>query len=206
MRQALAALALALLIATGADAHAETAPEMSAAKRALVLELLELSGSDQLATPISQMILAQLEPLFAVIVDDVLDAETGLSAEDRERLRAQLGDFPAFAEEFTARFPDRVGLDAILREVYLPLYDAAFSEEELRAIVRFQRSPAGRKLHALAPALGERGIRDTLPRVEPRVMALVGEILADRRGASLHGPSGASLEAPRPKAAPKESP
>ena len=119
---------------------------------------------------------------FSSLVDEVLDSEGDLPAADRERLRSELGDFPAFAEQFTARFPERVGLDAILREVYVPLYDAAFTEQELREIVRFYRSTAGRKLLVLAPAIGEQGMRETLPRVEPRVMALVGEILADRRG------------------------
>lgn len=178
MRRLTLALTLSLGLVPPATA---TLAEVSADKRALVDELLELYGSAEVSAPISQMILAQLEPVFGSLVDEVLDSEPGLSPAERERLRNELGDFPAFATEFNARFPERVDLEVILRQVYLPLYDAAFEEEELRDIVAFYRSPAGQKMLRVMPAIGEQGMRDTLPRVEPRVMALVGEILAIRR-------------------------
>ena len=102
-----------------------------------------------------------------------------------EALRRHLADFDSFGDAFSERFPQRIDLDALLESVYVPLYDEHFEEEELRAIVDFYDSPVGRKTLEVMPLLLQQGIETTLPIVEPQVLALVGEILAERREQAL---------------------
>jgi hypothetical protein len=167
----------AAVVAMGGSALAET----SESKRELIRELLRISGGGASAEQVARLFLAEIQVVYGSMVDEVMASEGDLSAEQRGALRAHLADFDRFALAFSERFPQRIDLDRILEEAYLPLYDQHFDEDELRVIVGFYRTPAGRKTVAVMPALMQEGLRATVPVVEPKVMALVGEILAERR-------------------------
>jgi hypothetical protein len=159
---------------------APAAAEPSAAKRQLIVELLDLSGSGS-SERVAQLFLLQIRGAYAGLVETVLASETELPPEQLEALRRHLADFDSFGAAFSERFPERIDLDALLESVYVPLYDEHFEEEELRAIVAFYHSPVGRKTLEVMPRLLQQGIDNTLPIVEPQVLALVGEILGERR-------------------------
>ena len=63
---------------------------------------------------------------------------------------------------------------------YFPLYDHYFEESELKDIVAFYRTPAGRKAVLVLPAIMQEGMEAARPQFQPQVMALVAEILAER--------------------------
>ena len=102
-------------------------------------------------------------------------------APEGEDLREHLADFDRFAVRFSESFAKRIDLGEILEVVYVPLYDRYFEESELEEIVTFYRSQAGRKTLAVMPVIMREGLAATAPLLEPRVMALVGEILAEER-------------------------
>lgn len=158
--------------------------EPSAAKRQLILELLDLSGGGS-SERVAQLFLVQIRNHYGGMVESVLASETELSPEQLEALRQHLLDFDSFAAAFGARFPERIDLEAMLEAVYVPLYDQHFEEQELREIVGFYDSAVGRKTLEVMPLLLQQGIEATLPLVEPQVLALVGEIMAERRKQAL---------------------
>jgi hypothetical protein len=169
-------------LTTAFFAFAGSAPaETTESKKALIRELLQLSGGGASAEQVGRVFLAEIHAVYGSMIDEVMASEGDLTPEQESELRAHLADFDRFALAFSERFPQRIDLDRILEDVYLPLYDRHFDEAELRVIVEFYRTPAGRKTVAVMPALMQEGLRATAPMVEPKVMALVGEILAERR-------------------------
>ena len=179
-------VALVLLGSALALYGSEARAEISESKQLLIRELLQLSGGAQAADEVAQLFLAQIGYSYGSMVDEVVASESDLSAEEKQALREHLADFDRFAAAFSARFKERIDLDAALEAVYVPLYDKYFAESELREIVAFYRTPAGRKMIAVLPSLVEEGLQSTATLVQPKVMALVGEILADQRSELLH--------------------
>lgn len=53
-----------------------------------------------------------------------------------------------------------------MRNVYADLYMAVFSEQELRELVEFYRSPIGRKLITRMPELMQRSMQASMERVQ----------------------------------------
>ena len=176
LRIALVLLGSALVL-FGSEARAE----ISESKRLLIRELLQLSGGGQGADEVAQMFLAQIGYVYGSMVEEVVASESDLSAEEKQSLREHLADFDRFATAFSTRFKERIDLDAVLEAIYVPLYDKYFAEAELREIVAFYRTPAGRKMIAVLPSLMQEGLESTVTLVQPKVMALVGEILANQR-------------------------
>ena len=201
LRIALVLLGSALTL-FGSEARAE----ISESKRLLIRELIQLSGGGQAAEQVAQSFLAQIRHVYGSMVDEVVASESDLSAEEKQALREHLADFDRFASAFSARFAERIDLDAALEAVYVPLYDRYFAETELREIVAFYRTPAGRKMIAVLPSLMQDGLESTVTLVQPKVMALVGEILADRRtGAAplAAGSRARDSQEPRPRPRPR---
>jgi hypothetical protein len=174
-------LALVLLGSALALLGSEARAEISESKRLLIRELLQLSGGSKGADEVAQMFLAQIGYVYEAMVEEVVASESDLSAEDKQALREHLADFDRFSTAFSATFAERIDLDAALDAVYVPLYDKYFAEAELREIVAFYRKPAGRKLIAVLPGLMQEGLEATVTLVQPKVMALIGEILANQR-------------------------
>ena len=168
-----------LLLATAGRA------EISASKRAFIEELLVQSAGAGTANEVAEMVLAELATVYGSLVDEVLASEPDLSTSDRKLLRTELADFDTFAKAFREQFEKRIDLQEIIEVVYVPLYDRHFEEAELREIVAFYRSPPGRKMIQVMPGLIVEGRNTTLALLQPRVMALVGEVLAQRRSAIL---------------------
>lgn len=171
------AAALALALAAGSAARAE----IDERKRELIRELIFLSGGDTAARQIVELTLAQLAPAYEMVVEEVLVSEADLNDEQKQKLRSHLADYGRFSQTFRQRFPERVDMSQLLESVYVPLYDASFSTEELQQIVVFYRTPTGQKVVEVLPRLLQQGMEQTLPAVQPKVMALVGEILAEQR-------------------------
>jgi len=172
-------LAAALMLALAASAA--TGAERDEPKRALIRELIRLSGVDDASGQIVELTLAQLSPAFGEVVNQVLLSETELSEEDKQKLRAHLANYERFSETFRKRFPERIDMALVLESIYVPLYEASFSTAELQEVVVFYRTPTGQKLVKVVPQLLQQGMEQMLPVVQPRVMALVGEILAEQR-------------------------
>ena len=176
VRLAMAGLAAALCLAP-LSAAAEVSPQ----KRVLIVELVELSGSQRVGPSVAGHFLQGLRPHHAQLVQDVMTSEKDLHPAEREALTKHLSDYDAFAISFTQHFSEEIDLDAVLIEAYLPLYDRYFEREELEQIVAFYRSPAGRKMVHVLPELVQQGLEATIAAVEPQLMRLVGRILAERR-------------------------
>lgn len=155
--------------------------EIAAGKRALIVELVELSVGPESSKPIVRQFLRELQPHYGALVQEVLQSEQDLEPEQRAALEQQLSDFDAFARAFVARFEQQVDLGGVLLEAYLPLYDRHFDEPELEAIVGFYRSPAGRKMIRVLPLLLQEGASSTMELIQPRLMRVVGQVLAERR-------------------------
>ena len=109
--------------------------------------------------------------------------QQGLSEDDKQRLAAQLESFDLFAQKFRASFPEKLKLPEIIADVHYPLYDKYFTELDLQHMVEFYRTPTGQKAISSMPALMQEAMRGTYRMAQPRVVALIQEIVAAERDA-----------------------
>ncbi len=171
----LAALGAVLLTAVPS-----ASAEMTTQKRELIRELIELSGGVISTDEVNQMLLAQFEKVYGTMIEQLVADDPTLSADEKQAMRQRLGDFDWFSQVFSARFAARVDLDGIREQAYFPLYDHYFQESELKEILAFYRTPAGRKAVLVMPLIIQEGMEAARPQFQPQVMALVAEILAER--------------------------
>lgn len=160
--------------------------EATETKRELIVEVIEATGGEELAVRISHVVLASLQPNYAATIEKFVASDETLTSEQRERVRAQLSRFGAFATEFSSRFAAAIDFDQVVENVYVPLYSESFGEDELREMLAFYRSPTGQKAIAVTPALMQQGLENTVSLVQDEIIDLVDAIFEEEKAAALH--------------------
>lgn len=175
------AFVMSLLLCTSAFGQAQ----ISQTKRQLIHELIQLSGGAQAFEQMTQVMLRQMQKSHGAMVQSVIASQPQLSPADKAKIKSHLGRFDRFSEKFSARFPQRIKFSEIVETVYIPLYDKYFEEKDLREIVAFYKTPAGRKVVSVMPRLMQESMQASMPIIQPRVSALVQEIIAEEQAEAL---------------------
>lgn len=176
-RTAVAAAIVALTL--GGAARAEDAEH----KRALIDELIAIAGpgslGPQMAEQQSLVELGRIRRSYEPMMDFAVKEQTELTDEQRQALRERLADFDAFAGQFQRRFVERLDFESIIGNVYRPLYDRYFSEEDLKRMVEFYQTPVGRKAIQIMPALTQEAGVAIDRVVRPEAVRIIQDIVAD---------------------------
>ena len=157
-------------------------------KQELILEILSAADDGQMAAQMTQVFLVQLRPAYRDMIAEIMKTEQDLTEEEKALLVERLDDFEQFAERFSALLPERIDFESVRIAVYASLYDRHFNEQELKEIAAFYESPTGQKVLQVMPGMMEEGMEATFRATQSQVMAVVGEVLAEQRGASLSAP------------------
>ena len=164
---------------------AKSQAEVTESKQEMIRELLTIVGivgmAEQMRDQQSVVELMQMQPSYHEMMEWATSQETDLPEEDRQLLLARFDDFDTFAERFRALFIERLNFSTIIETVYPPLYDKGFSEEELRQMVAFYRTPVGRRSIEVMPSLMQEAAEAIDGAVQPLAVGLVREIVAEER-------------------------
>ena len=184
---AILAVSLLLLPATSEaqETESKAEPKISEAKMELIRELLTIVGiagmAEQMRDQQAVVELMQMQPSYHEMMEWATSEQADLSETDRQLVLARLEDFDAFAERFQARFNQRLNFSAIIETIYPPIYDKIFSEEDLRQMVAFYRTPIGRKSIEVMPTLMQEAATGIEGAVRPLAIGIVLEIVAEER-------------------------
>jgi hypothetical protein len=193
----LKAIALAVALASAAQAHAETKKEL--VQKLLVLQQpgIEAAGK-QLAE----------QPAAALMQRAGIAMQAGLPADKREAVARDIqSDVKKYADEAVPLLRKRAV--ELAPGTLGPLYEQHFNDDELKQLVTFLESPVYRKYQQLGAemqrTLAEKLVADTRPTVEPKLRALEQQIAqrlqTAQRGTAASAP--ASAPAPSPAASHK---
>lgn len=191
----LKAIALAVALASAAQAHAETKKELVQKLIALQQPGIEAAGK-QLAE----------QPAAAMMQRAAIAMQAGVPADKREAVARDIqADVKKYADEAVPLLRKRAS--ELAPGTLGPLYEERFNDDELKQLVTFLESPVYRKYQQLGAemqrTLAEKLVADTRPTVEPKLRALEQQI-AQRLQTAQRG-TGASTPGAAPAPAPAAS-
>lgn len=192
----------AIALGIGRQALAEeTIPE---AKRAAIQELLQVTEAEKMAGNITEAMLQQMERSYPQLVGQLMPEirESG----DQEALRQKLLDSRArFSKRFRELYMQRIDFGQVVKQIYIPLYDKHFSEQELKDLIGFYRSASGKKALAVMPDLLRESMQRSSEVLNPQIMQIVRDIMQEEKALLIDKPA-ASPPPPQATgtAAPKE--
>jgi hypothetical protein len=171
-------LAAALLLGAAVVLAADRGPTPES-KRQLMQALFELTGGECSADQLMDVLFAQIERNQEAMIEQGVAGTSGLSPEAQVELRAQLAGAQGFLAKLRMRLFEQVDLQQILEGGVMSSYDRHFDEQDLREMVAFYRTPVGRKAVAVLPQIAQETIQAAAEAVEPQVLGLAEEIIAE---------------------------
>lgn len=154
-------------------------PEMSAAKRALIKEMLELTNSRESS---EGMFTAQFDEITKQMPDIVwqsissMDEYKKLSPAQQQEVRTRINERSVrFAEQVKALFLARIDMKQLVEDISYAVYDKHFTEAELKDLVAFYQSDTGKKVIREMPALFAESIAKGGEIISPKVKDIIEE-------------------------------
>lgn len=181
MRNTIKLAGLSLLLAgsfcTAAHAQDEIKPE----KRALIKELYLTTKADKMAATFTNLILTQMErdlPKMLAELPEMSDLKSKQSAEAQKAILESTG---RVYSRFKDLIPERINFAEVMERILYPIYDRFFTEEELKDLIAFYKSPTGQKSIDVMPQLMQDALQRSSEALNAKVLLLINEVLAEER-------------------------
>ena len=150
---------------------------ISEKKKQLIQELIELTGGEKLFRQVSQVTAAQLEQDFQAIIESIPSESIGVSASQKQELLQTLSqDISRIANLYNQRLMEKINFNQIIENVYYPLYDKYYTEEDLQAMINFYKTPTGKKTISVMPQLLQESIQRVSQIIHPQAVQIFQEI------------------------------
>ena len=169
-----------LLILFLASISAGAQSTISKEKRQLIGEIISIMKMDTLMQQMTEETLKGMESTFPTGYNYAIVSNPKLTKTQKDDLKkGQSLAFGRISVKFRDRMRTEIDFKEYIDEAIYPLYDKFYSEEELRDIVQFYKTPTGRKVIDTMPQVyaesRELAERILLPKVLPIVTEIVEE-------------------------------
>jgi len=168
--------------ATKPNAGTESPKPISPKKRALIRELYVLTRVDEMAEKSANLLLDKLADQLPILLGQALGDAPALRDKDPEEVERLVTQSSIHAlSRIKELLPQRVNLAQVMEEIFYPLFDKHFTEDDLTQLAAFYKTPVGQKSIQVLPELTAESIQRTSELINPRLMKLIDEVIQEER-------------------------
>lgn len=171
-------LLLLPLFTFGANAQEAIKPE----KRALIKELYEVTKVDKTMQSFMDIFLAQMQKDLPRIVSQAAGDMAGATDIDRAQIQRMAAESSArSAERFREMVAQRINFAEVGEQLFYPIFDKFYTEEDLRALTAFYKSPVGQKSLEIMPQLMAESMEKSSEILLPKIMKIATEVMEEEK-------------------------
>lgn len=170
-----------LIVVIGASSLAVMAQDaVSPAKRKLIAEFIAVSKFDKQMDQVMDVLFAAQDLMYAETVKKMVERRTDLTPKQKETLeRSMIERSKVFGAKFRERLPAAVNFADYIEQSVYPVYDKAFTENELVDLVAFYKSATGQKVLVMMPQLLAESMEIAQRVLIPKITKLVDDITSE---------------------------
>jgi hypothetical protein len=126
--------------------------------------------------------LSEMQKNLPQILSSTIDNTSELKPEEREQLRKTIGESSLRVQgRMRALMSERINMVEITEQMSYPLYDKFFTEDELRGLISFYRSPVGQKSIEVMPELMRESMQKASEMILPKIEPIITQVLEEER-------------------------
>jgi len=174
-----AGLLIALALFGCARAHAQTAPQMTPEKRALIKELLELTGGTKNINQMMDIMIEQQKKDFPNILAQLNMLNKNLTPEERVAAEQKVR---ASTQRVLTRLKEvfqKLNYAQMVEDLSARIFDKYFTESELKEWVAFYKSPLGKKTIELMPTIYAESMAKISDSVLPSLQTEMSKVITE---------------------------
>ena len=181
MKNAIKLAGLSLLLVGSLCSSANAQSEIKPEKRALIKELYLATKADKMAETFTNAILTQMERDLPKVLSELPEIKDLKSKEGKHSPETVVEIAARVLARFKELVPERINFAEVMEQMFYPIYDKFFTEEELKDLVAFYKSPTGQKSIGVMPQLMQDALQRSSEALNAKVMQLVSDVLAEER-------------------------
>jgi uncharacterized protein len=135
--------------------------QISEEKKLLLRQLVEMTGSKKSYEQTQQLMVAQMQQQF-----NSLGGRSGGTA------RSGSTDISKFMKEFNEKFT----YEQMLETVLYPTYDEYFTEDDIKGMIAFYKTPTGEKMISVSPQLTQTIFKRTFEVLTPYIAEITDKM------------------------------
>ena len=148
----------------------------NAEKIALIKEFLVVTEVKKGAAAISDQMLGLQAAEAQKMINSLIDEDERIPTETKAEMKRVAEES---AERSAARmkefFSKRLNLGELIEEITIPVYDKLFTEQEIRDMIAFYKSPTGKRLTEVTPQLSMELITSMMAKLTPKLQEFMKE-------------------------------
>ena len=173
-------LSVLFLVVAAVSTGLAQEPAASADRRALIKELFELTGGNKTAQTMIETMLEQQNQAAQTAAAKSLEKFKDLEPAERERLTQRIkAEYQNSSARIQEIVKSEVTTEFLLDTVMVPVYSKYYTDDELKSIVAFYKSPTGKKMVEVSPKLLRDSMQLTteslLPKLYPAIEKVIDE-------------------------------
>lgn len=150
------------------------------AKRKLIADYLKVTKVEEDYGRSMDQMLGIMEMTYPATIQSAMDKLVDLSPKEREDMKKSLTERQlSISKKMRERYAKVVDIKQIIEEIYYPLYDKYYTEDELKDLIVFYSSPTGKKVTATSIEFGTESARLFVEKMTPKITKMVDEIIKE---------------------------
>lgn len=172
-------LTLALLI-LGLSATASAQNTITPEKRALIKEMIVATDVQKMSDAMMKATMDQLENDTPRRVADSVNSMSDLTPEERKKLIQKMTDDSArFTKRFRELMKEKLDWVQLIEELMYPIVDKYYTEDDLKNMIVFYKSPTGRKVLEVMPQMMTEMMIRSEEIIRPKVEGIARQVLEE---------------------------
>ena len=165
-------------LATAESAQSTISPE----KRALIKEMIVVTEVQKTGDVMMKAMIDQFEQDAPQRIADSVNAMPDLTPQEREKmLREWASDDARFTRRFRELIKEKLNWPLLIEQLMYPVVDKYYTEDDLKNLIVFYKSPTGRKVLEVMPQMmGDIMVR-TNEIIKPRFDEISRQILDEEK-------------------------
>ncbi len=166
----------------GQTASTTATSNLSAEKKALILDLLKITEADKTVDKVVAQMMAAHQRQYPLMIAQIVNADTGLTADQKKDIieKSQTRSQQS-SERLKELFKQKIDLGDVLNRVALVVYDKNFTEAELKDIIAFYKTPTGQKTLKQMPDVMRESMDMTSNLIAPQMGQIITQLMDEEK-------------------------
>ncbi len=166
----------------GQTASTTATSNLSAEKKALILDLLKITEADKTVDKVVAQMMAAHQRQYPLMIAQIVNADTGLTADQKKDIieKSQTRSQQS-SERLKELFKQKIDLGEVLNRVALVVYDKNFTEAELKDIIAFYKTPTGQKTLKQMPDVMRESMDMTSSLIAPQMGQIITQLMDEEK-------------------------
>jgi uncharacterized protein len=157
-------------------------PQMSAGKRAAIMELLKITDADKKVDQVVSQMMAAHQRQYPLMLAQIVNSDSSLTdAQKKDIINKAQERSARSSERLKELFLQKIDLGKIMDQVALVIYDKNFTEPELRDIIAFYKTPTGQKSLKNMPEVMRESMDLTANLIAPQMGQIITQLMQEEK-------------------------